>query len=76
MHPYAEFRLKTYAPTAFRFFRNAFGVDPSSFMVSTLKIRPKNKTKQNFSYLYMYIYSKKLTVDSIILHVVRQNKCL
>ncbi|CAF1512910.1 unnamed protein product [Rotaria sp. Silwood1] len=34
IHPYAEFRLKTYAQTAFRFFRNAFGVDPSSFMSS------------------------------------------
>ncbi|CAF0734655.1 unnamed protein product [Adineta steineri] len=34
MHPYAEFHLKTYAQTAFRFFRNAFGVDPSSFMLS------------------------------------------
>jgi hypothetical protein len=33
VHTYAEFRLKTYAQTAFRFFRNAFGVDPSSFMV-------------------------------------------
>ena len=32
-HPYAEFSLKTYAQIAFRFFRNAFGVDPSSFMV-------------------------------------------
>lgn len=36
IHCYAEFRLKTYAQTAFRFFRNAFGVDPSSFMVRDL----------------------------------------
>jgi len=33
-HPYAQFRLKTYAPVAFRFFRNAFGVDTSTFMSS------------------------------------------
>ncbi|CAF1633231.1 unnamed protein product, partial [Didymodactylos carnosus] len=33
-HSYPDFRLKTYAQTAFRFFRNAFGVEPSSFMVS------------------------------------------
>ncbi|CAF5011952.1 unnamed protein product, partial [Rotaria sp. Silwood1] len=33
-HPYAEFQLKTYAQTAFRFFRDAFGIDPSSFMLS------------------------------------------
>ncbi|CAF3353384.1 unnamed protein product [Rotaria socialis] len=33
-HLYAEFCLKTYAQTAFRFFRNTFGVDPSSFMLS------------------------------------------
>ncbi|CAF3306214.1 unnamed protein product [Rotaria sp. Silwood2] len=33
-HSYAEFRLKAYAPTAFRFFRNAFEVDPSTFMLS------------------------------------------
>ncbi|CAF0983881.1 unnamed protein product [Adineta steineri] len=33
-HPYSEFRLKTYAQTAFRFFRKSFGVDPSSFILS------------------------------------------
>ena len=45
-HPYAEFRLKTYAQTAFRFFRNAFGVEPSSFIVR---------------YSYLHLFSNQIS---------------
>lgn len=33
-HHYSEFRFKIYAPTAFRFFRHLFGIQPDDFMVS------------------------------------------
>lgn len=36
-HHYSEFRFKIYAPIAFRYFRDLFGIQPDDFMVITLK---------------------------------------
>lgn len=33
-HHYNEFRFKIYAPIAFRYFRDLFGIQPDDFMVS------------------------------------------
>ena len=33
-HKYDDFRFKTYAPAAFRYFRDLFGISPSDFLVS------------------------------------------
>lgn len=33
-HHYSEFRFKIYAPIAFRYFRDLFGIQPDDFMVS------------------------------------------
>lgn len=33
-HHFSEFKFKIYAPTAFRFFRHLFGIQPDDFMVS------------------------------------------
>jgi len=33
-HHYSEFRYKIYAPIAFRYFRDLFGIQPDDFMVS------------------------------------------
>lgn len=33
-HHYSEFRYKTYAPIAFRYFRDLFGIQPDDFLVS------------------------------------------
>jgi len=33
-HRYSEFRFKTYAPIAFRYFRELFGIQPDDFLVS------------------------------------------
>ncbi|XP_063953930.1 phosphatidylinositol 4-phosphate 5-kinase type-1 alpha-like [Lytechinus pictus] len=35
-HSYPEFRFKTYAPIAFRYFRQLFGIQPDDFLVSTI----------------------------------------
>lgn len=32
-HRYSDFRFKTYAPMAFRYFRALFGIAPDDFMV-------------------------------------------
>lgn len=34
-HHYSEFRYKIYAPIAFRYFRDLFGIQPDDFMVGT-----------------------------------------
>ncbi|RUS73218.1 hypothetical protein EGW08_019019, partial [Elysia chlorotica] len=33
-HHYSDFRFKTYAPVAFRYFRHLFGIQPDDFMLS------------------------------------------
>ena len=33
-HRYSDFRFKTYAPVAFRYFRDLFGIQPDDFMLS------------------------------------------
>jgi hypothetical protein len=33
-HHYSEFRFKIYAPIAFRYFRDLFGIQPDDFMVN------------------------------------------
>lgn len=35
-HHYSDFRFKTYAPIAFRYFRELFGIRPDDYLVSTL----------------------------------------
>jgi len=33
-HPYSDFTFRTYAPVAFRYFRDLFGIPPDDFMIS------------------------------------------
>lgn len=35
-HHYSDFRFKTYAPIAFRYFRELFGIRPDDYLVSTI----------------------------------------
>ena len=35
-HEYSDFRFRTYAPVAFRYFRELFGIQPDDFLVSSL----------------------------------------
>ena len=35
-HHYSDFRFKTYAPIAFRYFRELFGIQPDDFLVRLL----------------------------------------
>lgn len=38
-HRYPDFRFKTYAPLAFRYFRDLFGIKPDDYLV-----RPKRRS--------------------------------
>ena len=39
-HHCSDFRFKTYAPVAFRYFRDLFGIQPEDFMVSPASLSP------------------------------------
>ena len=47
-HHYSEFRFKIYAPIAFRYFRDLFGIQPDDFMV---RYRIKPTIHQSFDNL-------------------------
>lgn len=60
-HHYGDFRFKTYAPIAFRYFREMFGIRPDDYMVflcaqhslKCAKKNPKNiKILQNEIWLW------------------------
>lgn len=37
-HHFPDFRLKTYAPLAFRYFRELFGIKPDDYLVSICRV--------------------------------------
>ena len=41
-HPYADFTFRTYAPVAFRYFRDLFGIQPDDFMVICIHFKQIN----------------------------------
>ena len=48
-HHYSDFRFKTYAPVAFRYFRDLFGIQPGDFMVSIAINHYFNTVVSNYS---------------------------
>lgn len=46
-HHFSEFRFKIYAPIAFRYFRDLFGIQPDDFLVITRTDMQKKKNKFN-----------------------------
>lgn len=45
-HHYSEFKFKIYAPIAFRYFRDLFGIQPDDFMVSLCETGASNIEKR------------------------------
>lgn len=41
-HHYSDFRFKTYAPIAFRYFRELFGIRPDDYLVSICALLSKH----------------------------------
>lgn len=48
-HHYSDFRFKTYAPVAFRYFRELFGIRPDDYLVSFQTSRPGTPVSERFS---------------------------
>ena len=44
-HHYPDFRLKTYAPLAFRYFRELFGIKPDDYLVRAAETHKQKKIK-------------------------------
>lgn len=53
-HHYSDFRFKTYAPIAFRYFRELFGIRPDDYLVS---INPKASPQLCVNLYILHIYS-------------------
>lgn len=52
-HHYSDFRFKTYAPIAFRYFRELFGIRPDDYLVSTHSKHARLSLKEvHFIYYY------------------------
>lgn len=49
-HHFSEFKFKNYAPIAFRYFRDLFGIQPDDFLVSY------NKNVKNLNIIYIFFY--------------------
>jgi hypothetical protein len=53
-HHYSEFKFKIYAPIAFRYFRDLFGIQPDDFMVG---VNNKNIMNDSFIENVFFLYS-------------------
>lgn len=57
-HHFPDFRFKTYAPVAFRYFRELFGIRPDDYLVSSRRIAGGLKLiRGSFK---TYLYEKKV----------------
>lgn len=54
-HHYPDFRFKTYAPLAFRYFRDLFGIKPDDYLV---RLTFHNKNVHGARLLYMLVTYK------------------
>lgn len=57
-HHYSEFKFKNYAPIAFRYFRELFGIQPDDFLVN---LQPKLCCS-----FYCYLFS--LRCQCVVVH--------
>lgn len=48
-HHYPDFRFKTYAPLAFRYFRDLFGIKPDDYLV---RLKPRHSHSLSPSHSY------------------------
>lgn len=61
-HHYSDFKFKTYAPIAFRYFRDLFGIQPDDFLVSSV------------SYYKEYLELKKIIFCTLKNVIFGENK--
>lgn len=60
-HHYPDFRFKTYAPLAFRYFRDLFGIKPDDYLVR-LKPLPRHSHSHYHPHVVMNDYQNVMLV--------------
>ncbi|GFN81231.1 phosphatidylinositol 4-phosphate 5-kinase type-1 alpha [Plakobranchus ocellatus] len=65
-HHYSDFRFKTYAPVAFRYFRHLFGIQPDDFMLSLCDEHLKELSNPGASGSIFYItYDDEFIIKTV-----------
>ncbi|KRY35257.1 Phosphatidylinositol 4-phosphate 5-kinase type-1 alpha [Trichinella spiralis] len=67
-HPYSDFRFKTYAPIAFRYFRELFNIKPEDFMASLCGVPLRELSNPGASGSIFYISSDDKFIVKTVQH--------
>uniref|UniRef100_A0A1A9VY63 PIPK domain-containing protein n=1 Tax=Glossina austeni TaxID=7395 RepID=A0A1A9VY63_GLOAU len=70
-HHYSEFRFKVYAPIAFRYFRDLFGIAPDDFLMSMCAAPLRQLSNPGASGSIFYL----TTDDEFIIKTVQKKEC-
>lgn len=63
-HHFPDFRLKTYAPLAFRYFRELFGIKPDDYLVSEeMQTRSRPHYCSGYAVGWKYPFSVKIVAS-------------
>ncbi|KRY68380.1 Phosphatidylinositol 4-phosphate 5-kinase type-1 alpha, partial [Trichinella pseudospiralis] len=67
-HPYSDFRFKTYAPIAFRYFRELFNIKPEDFLASLCGVPLRELSNPGASGSIFYISSDDKFIVKTVQH--------
>ncbi|CAG7786903.1 unnamed protein product [Allacma fusca] len=70
-HHYSDFRFKTYAPIAFRYFRDLFGIQPDDFLMSMCSVPMRELSNPGASGSIFYLTDD----DEFIVKTVQHKEC-
>ncbi|TMW52435.1 hypothetical protein DOY81_002493 [Sarcophaga bullata] len=70
-HHYSEFRFKVYAPIAFRYFRDLFGIEPDDFLMSMCAAPLRQLSNPGASGSIFYLTDD----DEFIIKTVQKKEC-
>lgn len=70
-HHYSDFRFKTYAPIAFRYFRDLFGIQPDDFLMSLCSVPLRELSNPGASGSIFYVTED----DEFIIKTVMLKEC-
>lgn len=64
-HHYSEFKFKIYAPIAFRYFRDLFGIQPDDFMVRIMTTNMRSCQMHSYP-LFLFYYCRCPCVQRLL----------
>ncbi|ODN02191.1 Phosphatidylinositol 4-phosphate 5-kinase type-1 alpha [Orchesella cincta] len=70
-HHFTDFRFKTYAPIAFRYFRDLFGIQPDDFLISMCSVPLRELSNPGASGSIFYLSHD----DEFIIKTVQHKEC-